>query len=306
MSRFKQKEIYLYWYKIKEGNGNFGDELNYYLVSKLSGCKVKHVIIPSSGIDYIYKSLSFVYYKVIKRNDYPKLLRQFFLKDFVVGIGSVISVPNSAKARIWGSGIVKKDDKISKGLFYAVRGKYTQKRLQELGFKAPEAIGDPALLLPLVYIPKTIKKYQIGVIPHYIHYESIKEKIKNDKIKIINLTNSIEQVIEEIYSCEYTISTSLHGIIVSQAYGIPSLWYTYSNKKLFGDNVKFCDYFSSVGIKEYQPLNLLPDEIDIEDILNSFKNLKKFTLINIQLDELLEKLLKVAPFNVLDKFKSWL
>lgn len=31
-----QKAIYLFWYKLEEGCGNFGDELNKYIVEKLS------------------------------------------------------------------------------------------------------------------------------------------------------------------------------------------------------------------------------------------------------------------------------
>ena len=127
-----KKKINLYWYSLNVGHGNFGDELNHYLVFRLSGSKVNQVFILSKGFEYIYKSLSLIYSKVVTFRDYPRLLTQFFLKDYIVGIGSVISLPNSPKARIWGSGINKKDDKINKALFYAVRGKHTQKRIREL------------------------------------------------------------------------------------------------------------------------------------------------------------------------------
>ena len=106
------KKINLYWYNLNVGHGNFGDELNHYLVSRLSGSKVNQVFILSKGFEYIYKSLSLIYSNVVTFRDYPRLLTQFFLKDYIVGIGSVISLPNSPKARIWGSGIIKKDDKI--------------------------------------------------------------------------------------------------------------------------------------------------------------------------------------------------
>jgi pyruvyltransferase len=300
------KKINAYWYKIKEGHGNFGDELNHYIISRLSGHSVNQVIIPSTGFDYIYKSLSFIFYRVVSLRDYPKLLIQFFLTDFIVGIGSVIAVPNSSKAKIWGSGIIKKDDKINPASFLAVRGKYTQKRLKELNFTVPETIGDPALLLPLIYYPNKTKKYQLGIIPHHIHYKNIKERICDTKIKIINLTDPIEKVIEEINSCHYTISTSLHGIIVSQAYGIPSLWYTYKEKSLFGDNIKFYDYFSSVGIEEYIPFILDSEKLVIDDVITLFQKTAKYSVINYPLEKIQKKLLESAPFHIIKKYKTCL
>jgi len=65
-------------------------------------------------------------------------------------------------------------------------------------------------------------------------------------IKVINLINKdIELVINDILSCEKTISSSLHGLIVSDAYNIPNKWVKF-NDKLCGDDTKFYDYFKSV------------------------------------------------------------
>jgi len=298
------KKINLYWYNLNVGHGNFGDELNHYLVSRLSGSKVNQVFILSKGFEYIYKSLSLIYSNVVTFRDYPRLLTQFFLKDYIVGIGSVISLPNSPKARIWGSGIIKKDDKINEALFYAVRGKYTQKRIRELGFIVPDTIGDPALLLPLVYSCETSKKYEIGIIPHHIHYQSVKEKIQNNAIKVINLTDPIEKIVNEINSCKLTISTSLHGIIVSHAYKVPSLWFTFNGQNLAGDNIKFYDYFSSVGIKEY-----LPFKIGVNEFV-SFNYMKlsldnKTVSIPTNIKTLQRGLINSAPFVILDKYKNF-
>ena len=76
----------------------------------------------------------------------------------------------------------------------------------------------------------------------------------------INLLNSdYESLTRQIRQCRQTLSSSLHGLIVSHAYGIPSQWIRYSDK-LTGDNVKFEDYFLSVGLSPYTGAMLQGDE----------------------------------------------
>ena len=80
--------------------------------------------------------------------------------------------------------------------------------MEELGYKVPEAIGDPALLLPLVAPMKVRKKYRLGIIPHYIHYDQVNETFKSSRdVLVVNLLNDdIESVIRNINLCEFTIS----------------------------------------------------------------------------------------------------
>ena len=143
----------------------------------------------------------------------------------------------------------------------------------------PEVYGDPALLLPKL-IPNTVtKKYELGIIPHYVDYEKVVQQFSNDpKIKVINLmTDDIVKTTHEILTCKKIISSSLHGVIVSQAYHIPALWVKFSNK-LAGDNVKFYDYFESIGLH-------YPNEIDFDSDSGNFDSLMQL------LDEHNERLL---------------
>jgi hypothetical protein len=105
--------------------------------------------------------------------------------------------------------------------------------------------------MPLFYNPSINKKYTLGFIPHYVDYHNVFNMYKNDKnVHVINLLNSnIEDVINQILSCNYIISSSLHGLIVADAYNIPNMWIKYDNK-IKGDDTKFHDYFESVNIKK--------------------------------------------------------
>lgn len=298
-----KEKLHVFYWKLHDGHGNFGDELNDYIISRLSGRNISRIIVPLSGFNYLNFSLRSIYHNQISYKDIPLITKQFFINNFIVGIGSIISRMNSKSCKVWGSGIMSKDDIIKPAIFCAVRGLYTQTRLRELNLPVPETIGDPALLLPIIYAPKPCKKFKLGIIPHFIHYKSIKEKIKYENVIVINLTDEIEKIIDQINSCEYTISTSLHGIIVAQAYNIPSLWFSYNEESLPGDNIKFYDYFSSIGIDEYTPFNLIPEEFDINNIIELFIKFKNLTSIIKSIEQIQNQLLKVAPFIVLDKYK---
>jgi pyruvyltransferase len=214
----------VYWWSMKhEKNSNlenFGDFLTPYIVEKLTG---KQPVLFSP------------------KSKFAKLFKHSLM------IGSIISRSRKSTL-VWGSGIIKKDELIEGGVFLAVRGPYTADRIKQLGFKSTDKYGDPAILLPKLYNPKIEKKYKIGIIPHFFHFEELiaQNYDKSDVLFISLLTENIEDVIDQILSCEKIISTSLHGVIVSHTYQIPAIWWKYG--VLHGDDVKFYDYFASVNL----------------------------------------------------------
>ena len=77
-------------------------------------------------------------------------------------------------------------------------------------------------------------------------------------VRVIDIRGSIPGVIEEILSCRVIVSSSLHGIIAAHAYGRPAYWLKASDLPL-GDDLKYHDYFASIGHRDVVPLTLDAD-----------------------------------------------
>ena len=204
-------------------------------------------------------------------------------------IGSIINNSTlSSGGFFWGSGLL--NDNITfypnRTKFFSVRGPLSRKILKEKGYNVPEIYGDPALLLPLIYKPKIKKKYKYGIITHWRHKGYINY---GDGVLDINILRSFEEIytfIDEICSCEYILSSSLHGIIISHAYGIPATLISIDDVPLEGKPLlKFKDYYYSINQKFYEPYILKKyDFIDSNTKLKINKNID----LNIDINKLLE------------------
>lgn len=267
------KQIPLFWWSETRLMGkqkeNYGDLLSKYLAEKISNKEVEWV--------------------QPKKQKWYKLNKSNFLST-----GSIIHHA-SKQSIIWGSGIIDQEQAISKADFRAVRGPRTRSFLQGKGYKCPAIYGDPALLLPRFYSPKITKKYRVGIIPHYNDFEKVTELYEgHSEILVIDLmTLDIEKVTDLILECEQTISSSLHGIIVSQAYGIPSVRVRFSNK-IFGNGIKYIDYLESVGLEPY-PTEFIDTSIsfnELESIISSNPNMPSVTAI----ERIRDGLMKSCPF----------
>ena len=176
-----------------------------------------------------------------------------------------------------------------------MRGPLTRQNLLSQGHDVPKIYGDPALLLSRYYNPIVDKKYSYGIVSHYVDYDNVCKLFSGiDDILIIDLmTTNIEKTTRLFLKCDRILSSSLHGIIVSHAYQIPAVWIEFSDK-LFGDGIKFQDYFESLKIPTYKPFRVLSLK-DLNQITQDFEiypsSPKKDRLKIIQ-----DELLAVCPF----------
>lgn len=74
-------------------------------------------------------------------------------------------------------------------------------------------------------------------------------------------------VVNEIGSASCCISTSLHGVIVAHAYGVPWVWLNIAERDLKGGSFKFEDFFSVLDRDAVRATTIAPDEIAVSSIL---------------------------------------
>lgn len=226
-----------YW----DGEPNFGDVVGPYLISKITGKPVLN----------------------IKNLQYPGIMT----------VGSIIQLLNRKNMVIWGSGLMYKptDDQVRALKKYnpeilSVRGQETAKQLLEAGINVPDqsTYGDPALILPLFYTPKVSGSKRIGICPHYIHKSHFLEYFNDndkDNLKIIDVQKDMETVVDSISSSSVCISTSLHGLIIAQAYNIPWVWLEVFDNNLGGEDFKFKDFFSTINESQVSHVRVKMEEV---------------------------------------------
>ena len=265
--------IHQFWGKIC--NNNIGDDLNIVLLNKLSGKKV-----------LVYRS-------------FYHFLRPI---DNLMAIGSDIEWMGDKKTTVWGAGMLEscEDQQRSSSHFNigrvcAVRGKKTREHVLNAGIACPEVYGDPALLMPLIYRPSVQKvKGRVGIIPHYVDMNNnnvkrlLKELGNNGVLIPVRGYKTWQEVIDLICSCEFIISSSLHGLILSDAYGVANQWVKFSDL-LVGGTFKFEDYYSVAG-KDIHPVDV-NDETGIIDLLECKTRYQVY-----RFDPL--PLLKACPFEI--------
>lgn len=204
-------------------------------------------------------------------------------------IGSILQWANS-NTTVWGAGFIGSDRRLKEQPdIRAIRGPRSRDIVLSQGYKCPEVYGDPALLYPRYYKPKTGKKYRYGIIPHYIDQDNewLEQFKGNPDVKIINILNkNVNRFMDDVNECEIILSSSLHGIICGDSLGIPSYWIKLSDK-VIGNGFKFYDYFDSVKRTDEGPV-IITKDLRIKDFTSTFYDYE----IDIDLD----LLLKSAPF----------
>ena len=278
----------LYWWTGK----NIGDAISPLIVEWMLGHKVQY------GVARTFWNELWVFLRErikYRKKYYWSAPLPPYKEKVMYAVGSILDDVET-NAIIWGSGLGREWSRIhGRPIICAVRGKYTLRDLPNCYDKTKIAIGDPALLLPLI-IPKSNVQinYTVGIIPHFMDFKMFSKKYGNN-YKIIDIrTRDAKTFINEILQCEYILSTSLHGIIISHAYNKPAIWIRRLEMNV-GD-FKFHDYFSSVNIPIYDGFADYDKILTKTDIPDFFHKHKELAYVDpIIISEIQKNLIEAFP-----------
>lgn len=187
-------------------------------------------------------------------------------------MGSILSHVDEGTL-VWGTGLDKEvAPKRRPREIRAVRGPLTRRVLLQAGIEAPEVYGDPALLLPRILPRVAVEaRYELGIVAHYKHdaRDPMLRKLTEDpRCTLISMRSGGWDVVQKIRSCRRIVSTSLHGLILADAYWIPSYWIQRSRLVQGGNPFKFHDYFGSLGSEQAEPL-VVDGETTVETLMDA-------------------------------------
>jgi pyruvyltransferase len=161
----------------------------------------------------------------------------------IVGVGSVLEhVPNGWSGRIVGSVKLHEESNLPiSAEILALRGPLSAK-----GIRGDFAIGDLGLLANELVRVET-KKYKLGLVPHWSDDQLAYDPrfLKYEPVVIDPRGDPLE-VIHTIGECDKIVSSSLHGIILSDAFGIPRRFEYAPRLDVEGGTFKFRDYSESI------------------------------------------------------------
>lgn len=146
---------------------------------------------------------------------------------------------------------------VKKNKIYGLRGKNTAELLGIDWRKI--TIGDPGLLMSRV-VPKPASKYEIGIVPNSADWKEAKRLYEKLPVKIIcphrqtilGTNRQTCRVVKDIASCKLVLSSSLHGNIIADTYGIPNVHIRLGKKV---SEEKFRDYYSIYHDNRYNSID---------------------------------------------------
>lgn len=238
------KEIRLFFSRRRNGMINFGDDISPLLVEAITGRKTSHARVSTCDYAAIGSIIEMIAERRLKR------LRKLRFDPI----------------RIWGSGCLTTGGQISDFMTrpIALRGPLTQQRLRG-DHQVP--LGDPGLLFDRLHQPGSGKKYKWGLILHYMDAESpALQNLLANTPGIVNIPVEAPplETLRVIGECEYIASSSLHGLIAADCYGIPNVRLRVG-PHLDKTNSKFLDYAAAIERPDIAAVQV-PDSGCLDDI----------------------------------------
>lgn len=166
----------------------------------------------------------------------------------LVCVGSVLEhLPPGWSGTVIGSGKLKPETQIdlTRARVLALRGPLTAMGVKTRG---GFVLGDAGLLADEL-VTGVEKKHELGLVPHWSdkNLENRPEFKRYNPVVIYPSGDPLE-VIRKIGECRKIVASSLHGIIVADAFGIPRRVEMTERFAQEGGDFKFRDHCAAIGI----------------------------------------------------------
>lgn len=164
----------------------------------------------------------------------------------IIGVGSILEhVPlRAARPTVVGAGRLHEYSDVRcfrRSDVLALRGP-----LSARGVPGDFALGDPGLLANELVRVET-KKHQLGIVPHWSDQTlGSHPAFARFNPTVIDPRGEPLEVIRQIGECHKIVSSSLHGIILADAFGIPRRFEYTQRFDTEGGTFKFRDYSAAI------------------------------------------------------------
>jgi polysaccharide pyruvyl transferase len=210
------------------------------------------------------------------------------------GVGSILQqIPPCFSGTVWTSGTILESSRLDlrNATVLAVRGAHTLDRIRWTDRTEP-ILGDGGLLAHLLTEPSKCR-YTVGLITHYVDYESSVVRrfvARTSGAVLIDSCGPVHEIMGVTSQCRAILSSSLHGLVLADSVGIPNCWIRPIDRdeELIGGDFKFNDYHSVFGLK------LKPRVLREGSILNDFES---------DFEEYSRPSLRRIQMSLLDSFK---
>lgn len=170
----------------------------------------------------------------------------------LLSVGSVLHMARD-DAAIWGTGLhgntPQRDHQYSRLDVRAVRGPVTRRFLSDRGIAVPEVYGDPALLLPALTNGrfKATSEFDVAFVPNLHDMNHVRDTglaARFPQMNIVDPLRAWDVVVADILRYRLVLASSLHGLIVAEAFGIPAIFIRLTEHEPL---LKYQDYYGGTG-----------------------------------------------------------
>ncbi len=105
--------------------------------------------------------------------------------------------------------------------------------------------------MPKFYEPNmSLMNSKISIYPYFPHFHHFSAFQDSTHFELIDVQQSLYKIVDQIISSNMCISSSLHGLIIAQAYGIPWVCLNLYEPSLDGHDFKFEDFYLTLKYPE--------------------------------------------------------